>query len=73
MRALRERRPEVIVGVGACTTPLQCKTAVASGAQFVVSPAFDEALVKEGAFARHPKHGIATTEVDPAKLGYLHA
>ena len=34
-----------------------------------------EALVKEGAFAKcnSNQHGIATTEVDPAKLGYLNA
>ena len=47
IKELRTKKPDVLVGVGQCLTVLQCKTAISAGAQFVVSPVFDEAVVKE--------------------------
>jgi 2-dehydro-3-deoxyphosphogluconate aldolase/(4S)-4-hydroxy-2-oxoglutarate aldolase len=43
--AVREQVPEVTVGVGTLTTPLQVELAVNAGAKFLVSPAFSKTLV----------------------------
>lgn len=48
------RRKDLLVGVGTCLTVAQCKEAVAAGAQFVVSPVFDEAVVKEATRLKAP-------------------
>ena len=70
VRRLRKTRPEVIVGVGGCSTPLRCKTAVASGAQFIVSPTFNEALIKEAARLKTP---ILPKCGTPAEMQRAHA
>lgn len=54
VKALRKKAPEVIVGVGTCLTVVQIKTAVSAGAQFVVSPVFNEEVVKEALRLKTP-------------------
>ena len=49
IEAARKGAPDVIVGAGTVVTLLQCRQAVEAGAQFVVSPGFDEHIV---AYAR---------------------
>lgn len=38
--------PDMLVGAGTVVNPEQCKTAIAAGAGFIVSPGFDEEVVK---------------------------
>ena len=54
VKALRAKSPEVVVGVGTCLTVEHCQAAVKAGAQFVVSPIFDEAVVKEAVRLKTP-------------------
>ncbi len=46
IRAVAEGCPEMTVGAGTVITLEQCKQAVAMGAKFIVSPGFDEEVVK---------------------------
>lgn len=46
IKAVSEQCPEMLVGAGTVVTLAQCKTAVACGAKFIVSPGFDEEVVR---------------------------
>lgn len=46
IRAVSEQCSEMLVGAGTVVTLEQCKTAVACGAKFLVSPGFDEEVVR---------------------------
>ena len=46
IEAARKGAPEVIVGAGTVVTAAQCRLAIKAGAQFVVSPGFEENVVK---------------------------
>ncbi len=46
IRIMKETCPDMIVGAGTVTTTEQIDEAIAAGAQFIVTPGFDEALVK---------------------------
>lgn len=46
IKAVSEQCPEVLVGAGTVITLEQCKTAVSSGAKFIVAPGFDEEVVR---------------------------
>ena len=46
IRAVSENCPEMLVGAGTVITLEQCKKAVESGAKFIVSPGFDEEVVR---------------------------
>ena len=46
IRIMKETCPDMIVGAGTVTTTEQIDEAMAAGAQFIVTPGFDEALVK---------------------------
>lgn len=46
IKAVSEQCPEMLVGAGTVVTLEQCKTAVACGAKFIVSPGFDEEVVR---------------------------
>ena len=46
IRAVSEELPEMTVGAGTIVTLDQCKRAIESGAKFIVSPGFDEEVVK---------------------------
>lgn len=46
IKNVAENCPEVLVGAGTVITLDQCKAAVAAGAKFIVSPGFDEEVVK---------------------------
>ncbi|MCL2568248.1 MAG: bifunctional 4-hydroxy-2-oxoglutarate aldolase/2-dehydro-3-deoxy-phosphogluconate aldolase [Oscillospiraceae bacterium] len=46
IRAVAQTCPDVLVGAGTVLTLDQCKQVVAAGAQFVVSPGFDRAVVE---------------------------
>lgn len=56
IKNVAENCPEVLVGAGTVITLDQCKAAVAAGAKFIVSPGFDEEVVK-----RCVENGIAVT------------
>lgn len=45
IRLMREAYPEMLVGAGTVVTLEQAKAAVDAGAQFIVSPGFDESVV----------------------------
>ena len=59
----------MLVGVGTCLTVGQCKAAVAAGAQFVVSPVLDEAVVKEAKRLKTPMVPGCST---PSELNRAH-
>ena len=46
IRAMREAFPEMLVGAGTVVTLEQCRRAVDCGAKFIVSPGFDEEVVR---------------------------
>ena len=46
IKAVAENCPEMVVGAGTVITLEQCKTAVAAGAKFIVSPGFRAEVVK---------------------------
>ena len=46
IRIMKETCPDMIVGAGTVTTTEQIDEAIAAGAQVIVTPGFDEALVK---------------------------
>ena len=46
IRAVKAECPEMLVGAGTVITLDQCKEALACGAQFIVSPGFDEETVR---------------------------
>ena len=46
IKAVAENCPDMIVGAGTIVTLEQCKKAVECGAKFIVSPGFDEEVVK---------------------------
>lgn len=46
IRIMKETCPDMIVGAGTVTTTEQIDEAIEAGAQFIVTPGFDEALVK---------------------------
>ena len=46
IKAMKDTCPDMIVGTGTVTTTEQIDEAIAAGAQFIVTPGFDEALVK---------------------------
>lgn len=46
IRAVAENCPEVLVGAGTIVNLEQCKLAVEMGARFIVSPGFDEEVVR---------------------------
>ena len=46
IRAVAENCPDMVVGAGTVITLEQCKTAVAAGAKFIVSPGFRAEVVK---------------------------
>ena len=46
IRIMKETCPDMMVGAGTVTTTEQIDEAIAAGAQFIVTPGFDEALVK---------------------------
>ena len=46
IRAVAENCPEVLVGAGTIVNLEQCKLAVEMGAKFIVSPGFDEEVVR---------------------------
>lgn len=45
IKAVAENCPEIFVGAGTVTTLEQCKKAVEMGAEFIVSPGFDQEIV----------------------------
>ena len=45
IRLMKEAQPEMIVGAGTVTTTAQIDSAIAAGAQFIVTPGFDPELV----------------------------
>lgn len=47
IRAMKEACPEMIVGAGTVLTVAQIEQAIVAGAQFIVTPGFDAALVEE--------------------------
>ena len=46
IREVSENVPEVLVGAGTVLTLEQCRECIAAGANFIVSPGFDDATVK---------------------------
>ena len=46
IQAVAQNCPDMLVGAGTVITLEQCKKAVACGAQFIVSPGFDEEIVR---------------------------
>lgn len=46
IRNVAEQVPQMLVGAGTVVDVDQCEAAVQSGAQFIVSPGFDEALIR---------------------------
>lgn len=46
IRRMAQECPEILVGAGTVLTIEQCDRAIAAGAQFIVSPGYDEALVR---------------------------
>lgn len=46
IRAMAEAEPEMCVGAGTVLTPDQLEQALEAGAQFIVSPGFDEEIVR---------------------------
>ena len=46
MRIMREERPEITIGAGTVVYPGQVDAALEAGAEFIVSPGFDSALVE---------------------------
>ena len=46
IKAVTENCPDMLVGAGTVITLEQCKKAVECGAKFIVSPGFDEAVVR---------------------------
>ena len=45
IRAVAKEVPDMLVGAGTVVNPEQCKTAVSCGAEFIVSPGYDEDTV----------------------------
>lgn len=43
---IKENHPEIVVGAGTVVTPKVLKTAIKSGADFFVSPGFDEKIIR---------------------------
>ena len=46
IKAVAENCPDMLVGAGTVITLEQCKKAVECGAKFIVSPGFDEEVVR---------------------------
>ena len=46
MRLIKQNYPEIILGAGTVLNAEQAKTAVAAGCEFIVSPGFDDEVVK---------------------------
>jgi 2-dehydro-3-deoxyphosphogluconate aldolase/(4S)-4-hydroxy-2-oxoglutarate aldolase len=46
IEAARKGAPDAVVGAGTVVSPLQCRQAIDAGAQFVVSPGLEQAVVK---------------------------
>ena len=46
MRIMREERPEITIGAGTVVYPGQVDAALEAGAEFIVAPGFDSALVE---------------------------
>ncbi|MDO4939134.1 MAG: bifunctional 4-hydroxy-2-oxoglutarate aldolase/2-dehydro-3-deoxy-phosphogluconate aldolase [Lachnospiraceae bacterium] len=46
IRAVKDACPDMLVGAGTVTTLEQCRKALECGAQFIVSPGYDEEIVK---------------------------
>lgn len=68
IRILRENRPDMLVGAGTVLTLEQLDKAMEAGAQFIVSPGFNPAIVKAAQERNIPIYpGCATpTEVEAA-------
>ena len=47
IQRMRARRPEMLVGAGTVLTPQQAASARSAGAQFIVSPGFNPAVVED--------------------------
>lgn len=47
IRKIRDTCPQIIVGAGTITNLQQCHTALEAGAQFIVCPGFDAAIIQE--------------------------
>ena len=52
IRAVAQACPDMLVGAGTVITLEQCRRALECGAQFIVSPGFDEEVQKIGQVAR---------------------
>ncbi len=74
LAAIRQARPELLAGAGTVLREDQLETALAAGAQFIVSPGFSSIIVDGAMAARVPIiPGVATaTEVQRALEAGLH-
>ncbi len=45
IRNISQNCPDTIVGAGTVVTPQQCRTAIAAGAKFIVTPGYDQKIV----------------------------
>lgn len=45
IRSISQNCPNIVVGAGTVVTPQQCRTAIAAGAKFIVSPGYDQKIV----------------------------
>ena len=57
IKAVAENCPDMLVGAGTVITLEQCKKAVECGAKFIVSPGFDEEVVRRMRCRRGGRHG----------------
>ncbi len=64
IRLMKEAQPEMIVGAGTVTTTAQIDSAIAAGAQFIVTPGFDPELVAYAQEKGLPIYPGCTTPTD---------
>ena len=64
IRLMKEAQPDMIVGAGTVTTTAQIDSALAAGAQFIVTPGFDPELVAYAQEKNIPIYPGCTTPTD---------
>ena len=64
IRLMKEAQPDMIVGAGTVTTTAQIDSALAAGAQFIVTPGFDPELVAYAQEKNLPIYPGCTTPTD---------
>ena len=64
MRIMREERPEITIGAGTVVYPGQVDAALEAGAEFIVSPGFDSALVEYCMDKKVPYYPGCTTATE---------